>query len=151
MNLLKSRHQSCRGPWGFEAGKINEHRRHGSGSIVLGQCGSVSSSGPTILSEEEEEGFCKNLKLKKSKFLWSNCNSCRTIPATGGAFSPPKRTCSTSKHETSFTFCSFHFCGSLLPSWIRIRIRIPKADPDGPTKINADAVSQHWVLNTRKV
>jgi hypothetical protein len=32
----------------------------------------------------------------------------------------------------------FYFCGSFLPSWIRIRIRNLNADPDPATQINAD-------------
>ncbi len=38
------------------------------------------------------------------------------------AFSPQKRTSSTSKHEISNFF--FYFCGYFLPYWMRIRIRI---------------------------
>ncbi len=50
-------------------------------------------------------------------------------------YSPQKRTSSTSKcHEISCNF--FHFCGSFLSFWIRIRIQ--------PTKINADPDPQHW-------
>jgi hypothetical protein len=58
--------------------------------------------------------------------------------ATGEAFSPQKRTSSTKKHENSGLF--FYFCGSFLPSWIRIRIRNLSADPDPDlaTQINAD-------------
>jgi hypothetical protein len=32
----------------------------------------------------------------------------------------------------------FYFCGSFLPSWIRIRISNLNADPDPATQINAD-------------
>jgi hypothetical protein len=32
----------------------------------------------------------------------------------------------------------FYFCGSFLPSWIRIRIRNLNKDPDPATQINAD-------------
>jgi hypothetical protein len=56
---------------------------------------------------------------------------------TGEAFSPQKRTSSTSRHENSVIF--FYFCGSFLPSWIRIRIQQIKlmrihADPDTDPK-----------------
>jgi hypothetical protein len=46
--------------------------------------------------------------------------SIKDVQATGEAFSPQKRTSSTSKHKISKIY---HFCGSFLPSWIRIRIR----------------------------
>ncbi len=48
------------------------------------------------------------------------------VQAIGEAFSPQKRTSSTSKREISF----FYFCGSFLPSWIRIQ----------PTKIITDPI-----------
>jgi hypothetical protein len=44
----------------------------------------------------------------------------KECPCYRKAFSPQKRTSSTSKHEISVLF---YFCGSFLPSWIRIRIR----------------------------
>jgi hypothetical protein len=57
--------------------------------------------------------------------------------AAGEAFSPQKRTSSTSKHELSLLF--FYICGSFLPTWIRIRIQQLKLmrihvdpDPDSP-------------------
>jgi hypothetical protein len=45
--------------------------------------------------------------------------SIKDVQATGEAFSPQK--------GTSCTVTFFHFCGSLLPSWIGIRI--PDPDP----------------------
>ena len=53
--------------------------------------------------------------------------------ATGEAFSPQKRTSSTSKHENSVLFSIF--VGKFLPSWIRIRNL--NADPDPANQINA--------------
>jgi hypothetical protein len=57
-------------------------------------------------------------------------------PAEGEAFNPQKRTSNTSKHENSLPF--FYFCGSFLPSWIRIRILNADPDPDPATQIDAD-------------
>jgi hypothetical protein len=56
--------------------------------------------------------------------------------ATGETFSPQKGTSSTSKDENSVLFSIF--LGSLLPSWVRIRIRNLYADPDPAAQINAD-------------
>jgi hypothetical protein len=44
----------------------------------------------------------------------------------------------TSKHELLQTIV--YFCGSFLPSWIRIRIRIPNTDPDPQTQLNTDPI-----------
>jgi hypothetical protein len=44
------------------------------------------------------------------------------VQATGEDFSPQKRTSSSSKKLNLLPF--FYVCGSFLPSWIRIRIRI---------------------------
>jgi hypothetical protein len=52
------------------------------------------------------------------------------------AFSSQKRPFNTSKHE--LILIVFYFCGSFLPSWIRIRIRIPNTDPDPQTRLNTD-------------
>jgi hypothetical protein len=70
-------------------------------------------------------------------FLIADRDSGSGSQATGEAFSPQKRTSSTVKHENSGLF---YFCGSFLPSWIRIRIRNLNADPDPDpaTQINAD-------------
>jgi hypothetical protein len=62
--------------------------------------------------------------------------SIKDSQATGEAFSPQKRTSSTSKDENSVLFSVFW--GSFLPSWIRIRIRSLCADPDPTAQINAD-------------
>jgi hypothetical protein len=50
--------------------------------------------------------------------------SIKDVKATEEVFIPEKRTSSTS--ETEF----LHFRGLFLPSWKRIRIRSPNADPD---------------------
>jgi hypothetical protein len=43
------------------------------------------------------------------------------------------------EHQNMKIFCTFfYFCGSFLPSWIRIRIRNLNPDPDPATQINAD-------------
>ncbi len=52
------------------------------------------------------------------------------------AFSSQKRPSNTSKHELLPIF--FYFCGSFLPSWIRIRI--PSTDPDPQTRLNMDPI-----------
>ncbi len=55
---------------------------------------------------------------------------------TEEAFSALKRTSNTSKHEIFYIF--FFFCGSFVPSWIRIRITNP--DPDPLTRFNPDPI-----------
>ena len=56
------------------------------------------------------------------------------------AFSSHKRPSNTSKHELLQIIV--YFCGSFLPSWIRIRIRIPNTDPDPDpqTRLNTDPI-----------
>ncbi len=54
------------------------------------------------------------------------------------AFSSQKRPSNTSKHELLQIFV--YFCGSFLPSWIRIRIQIPNPDPDPQTRLNTDPI-----------
>ncbi len=106
--------------------------------------------------------------IKNCNLLIYPWASIKDAQATGEAVSPQKRTSSTLKHENSgfFSifvghFCPpgsgsgsaniqyfktwkfwifFYFCGSFLPSWIRIRIRNLNADPDldPATQINAD-------------
>jgi len=44
----------------------------------------------------------------------------------------------------------FYFCGSFLPSWIRVRIRTLNADPDPATQINADPDPDPQPCNTIK-
>ncbi len=57
-------------------------------------------------------------------------------------FGLQKRTSITSKHEIYSLFLLF--LGSFLPSWIRIQVSIPIADPDpGAIKIHADPDPQH--------
>ncbi len=50
--------------------------------------------------------------------------------------SSQKRPSNTSKYELLPIF--FYFCGSFLPSWIRIRI--PNTDPDPQTRLNTDPI-----------
>ncbi len=43
------------------------------------------------------------------------------------------------QHFKTWQFCTFfYFCGSFLPSWIRIRI--PNPDPDPQTRLNTDPI-----------
>ena len=72
--------------------------------------------------------------------------STKDAQSTGEAFSPQKRTSITSKHENSVLF--FYFCGSFLPSWIRIRNL--NADPDPATQINADPDPKPWKKLTQE-
>ncbi len=63
--------------------------------------------------------------------------------ATGEAFIPQKRPSSTSKHEIS----TLSIYSVILPSWIRILIRIHNAAGSKSTQINADLDlrQQHWL------
>ncbi len=79
--------------------------------------------------------------------------SIKDAQAAGEAFSPQKRTFSTSKHEIYFCY----YCGSLLTSWIRVRIGISNANPDPATHINADpdpkprSVFSHFICTSRSI
>ncbi len=84
--------------------------------------------------------FSKKILIKKKLLFIYPLASMKDVQVTGEAFSPQKRTSSTSKHENSVLF--FYFCGSFLPSWIRTRIRNLNADPDLATQINVDP--QPW-------
>jgi hypothetical protein len=53
--------------------------------------------------------------------------SIKDVQVKKEAFSYQKRASSTSKYEISKFF---YFCGSFLPFWIWIGIRIPNTDPD---------------------
>jgi hypothetical protein len=43
-------------------------------------------------------------------------------------------------HPTLQNMNFFYFCGSFLPSWIRIRIRIQIKDPDPMVRLNTDPI-----------
>jgi hypothetical protein len=43
-------------------------------------------------------------------------------------------------HPTLQNMNFFYFCGSFLPSWIRIRIRIQITDPDPMVRLNTDPI-----------
>ncbi len=58
--------------------------------------------------------YRRSLQLSKEAIQWSN----------------------TSKHELLPIF--FYFCGSFLPSWVRIRI--PNTNPDPQTRLNTDPI-----------
>jgi hypothetical protein len=84
-------------------------------------------SDPIRIQGSDDKKLNKNLQLKFFiYFLIKNCNfylslglQKRTYKLEGEAFSPQKRTSSTQNMK----FLNiFYFCGSILPSWIRIRI-----------------------------
>jgi hypothetical protein len=58
--------------------------------------------------------FLKNVQLKKFTIYLAQ----KDVQATGEAFSPQKKTTSTSRHENSELFILF--LGLFLPSWFRI-------------------------------
>jgi hypothetical protein len=43
-------------------------------------------------------------------------------------------------HPTLQNMNFFSCCGSFLPSWIRIRIRVPNTDPDPLARLNTDPI-----------
>jgi len=67
--------------------------------------------------------------------------SINDVQATGEAFSPQKRTWSTSKNEIYELFSMF--LGHFLSSLIRIRIRNPAPDTDPETPLNPDPIRIH--------
>ncbi len=62
--------------------------------------------------------------------------SIKYVQVTEDACSSQKRPSNTSKHELFKK--NFYFCGSFLPSWIRIRIPIP--DPDPLARLTTDPI-----------
>jgi hypothetical protein len=60
--------------------------------------------------------------------------SIKYVQVAEETFSSQKRPSNTSKHELLQFF--FYFCGSFLPSWIRIPNTDP--DPDPPARLNTD-------------
>jgi hypothetical protein len=77
----------------------------------------------------------KNLQLEKITihFFWIKNYKLpipgppiKDVQAAEEAFSPQKRTSSTSKHEIFLIF--LNFCGAFFPSWIRIRIPNPDSE-----------------------
>jgi hypothetical protein len=62
----------------------------------------------------------------------------KDVQATREAFSPQKRTPSTSKNEMFKKI--FLVCGSFFTSWIRIWVRIANPDPDPGTSLNPDPI-----------
>ncbi len=94
------------------------------------------------------QGF-NDQKLKKKKQLKKILNlflinlqftypkaSIKYVQVTEEAFSSQKRPSNTSKHELLQKI--FFFCGSFLPSWIRIRI--PNSDLDPLVRLNPDPI-----------
>jgi hypothetical protein len=87
----------------------------------------------------------KNTAEKKLNFLdqklqftypWA---SIKNAKVTEEVFSTQKRPSNTSKHELKKFF---YFCGSFLPSWIRI----PNPDPDPLTRLNPDPDPQPCIV-----
>ncbi len=81
------------------------------------------------------------LKKKIKKFWIKNYNL--PIPSLHKGRPSYRRSLQYSKKNIQYLktwkfWPFFNFCGSFLPSWIRIRIRNLKADPDPATQINAD-------------
>ncbi len=102
-----------------------------------------------IRIDEKKYSWKKNLI-----FVWSKNNflihipqaSIKDIQATREAFSHQKRTSTTYEMK----FMNFlYFCGSFLPSLIRIRIRTANRDPntDPGTPLNPDPI-RIWIHNT---
>jgi hypothetical protein len=77
----------------------------------------------------------KKNTAEKKKILIKNYNL--PIPR------PPERTSKLQKKPSDLKRghpTLFYFCGSFLPSWIRIRIQIPNPDPDPLTRLNLDPI-----------
>jgi hypothetical protein len=94
-----------------------------------------------------DQGF-DDQKLKKKKysrnFLSSFFNQklqFTYVQATGEAFSPQKRTLSSSINAK--------FVGNFLPSWIRIRIPDPDTDPGTPFNPDPIRIRIHRTVRTK--
>ncbi len=109
----------------------------GSGSSILGwtpiQIRIRIQSGSRALMTKN----CKKITAEKFFFSFKNCNLpiprpfIKYVQVIEEAFSSQKRPSNTSKHELFF-----YFCGSFLPSWIRIRI----PNPDPQARLNPDPI-----------
>ncbi len=83
----------------------------------------------------------KNLQLKKLTFLMRNCN----------LFVPGRLSYRRSLHPlaTLQNLHYLHFCGSVWPSWIRIRISITDPDPACQNKCGFVRIRiQIWIRHT---
>jgi hypothetical protein len=123
-------------------GKIYEPRRHGSGSIILDQCGSVPSSGFRVLMTKN----CKSLQLKEKtrNFCGQKLQFMKDHQCYRRSHSPLRRTCNF--------LIFFYFFGQFCPPGSRSESAFPmRIRTDRPIKINADPVSRHLLLNTGKV
>ncbi len=84
----------------------------------------------------------KLLLKKKLNFFGSKTTICLSLglhkgrPSYRRSLQPSKENIQYWKTWKFWIF--FSFCGSFLPSWIRIRIHNLNADPDPATQINAD-------------
>jgi hypothetical protein len=74
--------------------------------------------------------------IKTAIYLSLGLHKVQYVQVIEEAFSSQKRPSNTSKHELLQIFV--YFCGSFLPSWIRIRNRIPNPDPQ--TRLNTDPI-----------
>jgi hypothetical protein len=79
-----------------------------------------------------------NFFLDQKKIIYLSQGLHKGRPSYRRSLQPSKENIQHFKAWKFWTF--FYFCGSFLPSWIRIRIRNLNADPDPDpaTQINAD-------------
>jgi hypothetical protein len=94
---------------------------------------------PIRIQGFNDQKLKKKLQLKKNLIffgsktaIYLSLASIKYVQITEEAFSSQKRPSNTSKHELLQIF--FYFCGSFLPSWIRIRI----PGPDPLARLNPD-------------
>ncbi len=77
------------------------------------------------------------IRIQKLQFNYPKA-SIKDVQVTKEAFGSQKRTYMIQHLKTWNFFNIFFFCGSFLPSWIRIRI--PNTDPDPLTRLNPDPI-----------
>jgi hypothetical protein len=97
--------------------------------------------------------FIYNFFFFKNFYFYLSLGLRKGRPSYSRSLHPQKRTSSTSKHENSLLF--LFFCGSLLPSWIRIRIQQLKLlrinpDPDPQPCVQGSSARRVWLIQFLK-
>ncbi len=114
MNLLKSRHQSCRGSAVSKRGKFKNLGGTDPDPWFRNKCESLSSSGFRALiwwpKLVKDYSWKKNLNFCNQKLQFM-----KDHPSHRRSLQPPKEKMQLFKTSNFFTFCFFSFCGSFRP------------------------------------
>ncbi len=95
----------------------------------------------------DDQKLGKIYSWKKIYIFWpkKNCNLLIPRPPQR-TFKLQEKTSSLEREYLALQNLNFlHFCGSILPSWIRIRICIPNADPDLYSQCGSGSSQPKWM------